>query len=320
MKIDIHAHHFPVEYLSEVERLANRSRLRDDAWMGIIDHKVKTTPAMWDVGERLSDMDKAGVDMQALSLSIPNVYFEDRAVCVALAQSTNEELSAISKRYPDRFKALASIPLPFVADAIDELHRAIGQLGMHGLVLGSNVNGKPLNSPEFLPFYEEVDKLGLAILIHPMIPMGIEVLGEYDLAATAGFMLDTTVAATRMAYSGIFDRCPNLKVVIPHLGGTFPYIISRIDSAYRTRPECRLNISQPPSNYLKRLYIDSVSFHLPALRCALETVGVDRFLLGSDHPFALGDMIRSIESIKQLGLSPEDEEKVFSGNVLGILK
>src|SRR3990170_3500655 len=114
MKIDIHAHHFPAEYLREVERLANRSKLRDDAWMGIIDHKVKTTPAMWDVDERMSDMDKAGVDMQALSLSIPNVYFEDRSVCVALAQSTNEELAAISKRYPERFKALASVPLPFV--------------------------------------------------------------------------------------------------------------------------------------------------------------------------------------------------------------
>ena len=320
MKIDIHAHHYPLDYLQEVERLADRSSVRDQAWMGIIKGKVKTTPAMWNVDQRLAEMDSAGVDAQVLSLSIPNVYFGDRGACVALAQSTNDSLAAICKDHPGRFKAVASVPLPFVQESIDEMRRAIVQLGVHGLTLGSNVNGVPLNSPEFVPFYEEADRMGLAIFIHPMIPMGIEVLGEYDLAATAGFLLDTTVAATRMAYSGIFERCRNLKVIIPHLGGVFPYIMSRIDSAYRTRPECRLHISQPPTHYLRNLYIDSVNFHLPALRCALETVGVERLLLGSDHPFALGSMEKSIEAVKALGLSTEDEGRVFSGNVLGLLK
>lgn len=320
MKIDIHAHFYTLEYLREIERLADRASLRDQAWMGITERKVKTTPTMWGVDDRLAEMDQAGVDMQVLSLSIPNVYFEDRATSRALAQSTNEAFAGLCVKHPQRFKALASVPLPFVEDAVDELRRAIDTLGMHGLVLGSNVNGKPLNSPEFMPLYEEADRMGLAIFIHPMIPLGIEVLGEYDLAASAGFLLDTTVAATRMAYSGIFERFTNLKVIIPHLGGVFPYIISRLDNSYRTRPECRLNVSQPPSHYLKRLYIDIVSFHLPALRCALETVGASQLLLGSDYPFALGDMQKAVESVKAMGLPAEDEERVYSGNVAGLLK
>ena len=320
MKIDVHAHFYPLDYLREIERLADRASLRDQAWLGINQRKVNPTPTMWSVDERLAEMEQAGIDMQVLSLSIPNVYFQERETCRALAQSTNEALADICAKHPQRFKALASVPLPYVNDAIDEIRRAIKGLGLHGLVLGSNVNGKPLNSPEFMPFYEEVDRMGLAILIHPMIPMGIEVLGEYDLAASAGFLMDTTVAATRMAYSGIFERCQNLRVIIPHLGGTIPYIIGRIDNAFRTRPECQLHISQPPSHYLKRLYIDTVNFHLPALRCALDTFGVGRFLLGSDYPFALGSMEKSVEGIRALGLAPEDEERVFSGNVLGILR
>lgn len=319
MRIDVHAHHFPLDYLDQAESLADRSSLRDQAWMGILQHKVRTTPAMWSVEDRLADMESAGVDMQVLSLSIPNVYFHDRGACKALAQSTNDELAALCRRYPDKFKALASVPLPYVEDAVAELRRAIDVLGLHGMVLGSNVNSRPLDSPEFLPLFEEADSKGLAILIHPMIPLGIEALGEYDLAATAGFLLDTTVAASRLAYSGTLERCPNLRVIIPHLGGVFPYIIGRIDYSYRTRPESRRNISVPPSQYLKRLFIDVVSFHPPALRCALDTMGVGHLLLGSDHPFAMGDMSQAVESVRALGLTAEDEERVFSGNALGIL-
>ncbi|MDP2935029.1 MAG: amidohydrolase family protein [Dehalococcoidia bacterium] len=320
MKIDVHAHYYPLDYLEEIERLADRSNLRDQAWLGINERKVKTTPAMWSVDQRLAEMDAAGVDMQALSLSIPNVFFEDRAVAVALAQSTNEALADICRKHPRRFKALASLPLPHVDDAIVEMRRAVEHLGMHGLVLGSNINTRPLDSPEFMPLYEEADRLGLAIFIHPMIPMGIESLGVYDLAAGAGFLLDTTVAAARLAYSGVLERCRNLKVIIPHLGGVIPYIIKRLDNSYRTRPECRLVISNPPSHYLTRLYMDVVSFHQPALRCALDTVGAGQLLLGSDYPFALGSMEQAVASVKELGLPAEDEERVFSGNALGILR
>lgn len=320
MKIDVHAHFFSLEYLDEVERLASSSSLRDQAWLGILRRKVRTTPAMWSVDERLAEMESAGIDMQVLSLSIPNCFFEDRATAKGLAESMNDVLAEIARRHPQQFKALASLPLPHVNDAVDELHRAIDRLGMHGLALGSNINGRPLDSPEFVPLYEEADRMGLTVFIHPMIPLGIESLNEYDLAASAGFLLDTTVAASRLIYSGILERCQNLRVIIPHLGGVFPYIISRIDNAYRTRPECRLNITKPPSHYLKQLYIDAVSFHLPSLRCALETVGASQLLLGSDYPFALGDMKRAVESVKELGLSTEDEKKVFAGNALRILR
>ncbi|MDP2728200.1 MAG: amidohydrolase family protein, partial [Dehalococcoidia bacterium] len=293
---------------------------RDQAWLTNMQNKVMVSPKMWGVEERLADMDRAGVDMQVLTVSAPNAYFDDRETSKALAQSTNEVLAGLCKKYPQRFKALASVPMLNTEDAIAELRRAIHQLGMHGVILGSNIRGRPLNSPEFLPFYEEADKMGLAIFIHPMSPMGSESLNEYDLVATVGFLMETTVAATRMVYSGIFEQCQNLRLILPHLGGVIPYIISRIDDSHRTRPECRLHISKPPSNYLKQFYLDTVCFHLPALQCGLDTFGSDKMVLGSDYPFALGSIDKSVECIKALGLSAEEEEKVFSGNLAKLLK
>ncbi|MBI4319810.1 MAG: amidohydrolase family protein [Chloroflexi bacterium] len=318
MKIDVHVHYFPMAYIEELQRLAEDTP-RDRAWSKIIKDKILATPSMWSIEARLPQMDSAGIDVQVLSISIPHVYFPDVGKSVALAQMTNDDLAAVCARYPTRFAAFATVPLNSPKHAIDEMRRAIGQLGLHGITIGANVRGKPLNSPEFMEFYQEADRLGAAIFIHPMIPAGIEILDEFDLAANTGYLFDTTVAAARLVFSGVFEKNRNIKLILPHLGAVIPYTIGRIDASYRTRPECRLNIDRPPSEYFKRFYYDSVNPHQAALRCALETFGPSQIVLGSDYPFALADVSRILASIRELRLPSSDENGIFGQNILQVL-
>ena len=320
MKIDVHAHFYPPEYLAEIVKIGEKSSDPwDQGWYDQIAGKAMGNSKMWAVEERLEAMDRAGVDIQALSTATPNVYFDDPEVSLHLAQIINDTLAGLCRRYPDRFRAFASIPMGYPGVAVAELHRAIGKLGLHGIALGDNIRGKPLDAPEFRPIFQEADKLGLPIFLHPMTPPGAECLTEYDLVSLVGFMFDNTQAAARLAFGGVLEQCPNLKVIVPHLGGAFPYLVGRMDYAYEIRPQCRVNISRPPSHYLKAMYIDTVSFHGPALRCGYEVMGADHMLLGSDHPFPLGGMKEMVQVIRELGLTAAEEEGVLGGNAARLL-
>ncbi len=320
MKIDVHAHFYPPAYMSEIIRLGERSTHPwDQGWYGQIAGKASGNPKMWAVEERLQEMDAAGVDIQALSIATPNVYFDDCEVSLHLAQIVNDTLADLCRRYPLRFRGFASLPMGHGDKAVDELCRAIGVLGLHGLALGDNVRGRTLDAPEFRPVFREADRLGLPIFLHPMTPPGAESLQEYDLVSLVGFMFDNTQAAARLAFGGVLEECPNLKVIVPHLGGAFPYLIGRMDYAYQIRPQCREKISRPPGDYLKAMYVDTVSFHGPALRCAYEVMGAGHMLLGSDHPFPLGGMKMIIEKVKEMGLSPEEEKGILGDNAAKLL-
>lgn len=325
MKIDVHAHLFPQEYYAEVQRLGMPFEIiTDPLGQRILRHKgarlQRISPLNSDVDERLKAMDEAGVDIQVLSLSSPNVYYTDDDNSLTLARMVNDRLSQAARQHPDRLMTFASVPMGNADYAIQELHRAIDDLGMNGVILGTNIAGKPLNSPEFLPFYAEANRMRLTIFLHPMPPVGIEAMGEYGLAPLIGFVFDTTLAVTRMIYSGIFEKFPDIRLIIPHLGGAVLFFLERIENGYYAMAECRAHLSQPPSVYLKRLYYDTISFHKPALLCAYQTVGADHLVLGSDYPHVIDSISRSIESVKDLGLASDEEEKIFSQNALALLK
>ncbi len=320
MRIDVHCHYFPPEYLAEVLRIGAASTDPwDRGWYDQMAGKAGNNPKMWAVEERIEEMDRAGVDIQALSTVIPNAYFEDGELSLRLAQTINDALADLCRRYPKRFRAFASVPIGHPQKAVDEMHRAIGKLGLHGLIIGDNIRGRTLDDPEFLPVFEEADKLGLPIFLHPMSPAGAESLAEFDLVSIVGFMFDNTQAAARLAFGGVMERCPNLKVIVPHLGGAFPYLIGRMDQDHRLRPQCRTKISELPSEYLKKMYVDTLSFHGPSLRCAYETMGPGHMLLGSDHPFALGGMEIITQSVKDMCLPPAEEAAILGGNAAGLL-
>jgi aminocarboxymuconate-semialdehyde decarboxylase len=323
--IDLHTHFYPPEYLTALEALhsslevtcdRNGNKVVKDRGARIL----TITPEMSDPASRLREMDDAGVDVQVLSLSTPNVYPFSKDDSVDLASRCNNYLADLAADYPDRFKCLASVPLNAPDAAVRELERAIGDLGMNGLILGSNINGEPLNAPGFQPFFEEVDRLGLTVLIHPMTPAGVEKMYEYGLAPIVGFVFDTTMALTRMVYDGMMERYQNIKFVVAHLGGAIPYLFERINNGYRAYPECRERIGALPTEYLKKLYYDTVSFYEPALMCAYETVGAEHMVLGSDYPHVIGSIGEAVSSIEALPVAQGEKELILGKNAQRILQ
>ena len=318
MKIDFHNHFYPTEYLKKLEEWGHRYEFTHDrVGLKIVLEKgarfLGITPQMEDPAKRIEDMDRIGVDIQVLTLSTPNVYFSTRKRNLYLAKLVNDRFAEICQKYPKRFMAFASVPLGHVNDAIEELHRAVNDLGMKGVVLGTNINGKHLHLKEFWPFYEEVERLDLPLFLHPMVPAHPEMLTEIPVAVIA-FLMDTTFSVAKMAYYGVFERFPKLTLILPHLGGTIPFLFERIDDGYRVFPDFKETISRLPSEYLKRHYYDTVSFHRPALRCVYETVGADHMVLGSDYPHVIGHIGKAFSIIDELDIPKEEKEKIFGEN------
>ena len=203
--------------------------------------------------------------------------------------------------------------------ALEELHRAIDDLKLNGVVLLSNIRGRALTSPIYRPFFEEANRMNLCIFLHPMLPANPEPYTEYVLGPLVGFPFDTTLAVARMCFDGMLRELPNIRWVVGHLGGAIPYLMERLDSGYRDFAECRVKIDQPPSTYLKKLYYDTVTFSSYNLRMVRDLVGVDHMVMGSDYPHLLGSIERSVSSIQDLAIPEYEKKKIFSGTAMSIL-
>ena len=324
MKIDFHNHFYPKEYLEGIKKLGGELNVTRDALGRIVIEErgmkvVTITEPMYRPELRIRDMDEAGVDVQVLSLSIPNVYFASPEDSVKLARQTNDAIASVVEKYKDRFVGFASVPLLKPDAAVEEAERAVKELGMKGFIILSNVRGRTLDDLLFLPFYEVVSKLDVPILIHPAPPLSSKGMEEYRLAPIIGFEFDVCLAITRLIFSGILEKYP-LKIIVSHLGAGLLFFFERIENGYRAYPECREKITRPPSFYLKSLYYDTVAFHKPALMCAYATVGPRQMVLGSDYPHVIGDLKRAVQSIEELNIPPEEKEDIFSGNGRKLLK
>ena len=315
--VDIHAHYYPPEYLKLLGRVVeNDSSVWGRAVQQLLATRLTTNPRMVDIGAHLDDMDRTGVDVQALSLSIPHVYFDDEADAVEAAHIVNDALADLCARYPTRFKGLAVLPLPHVDAAVRELERAIDTLGLHGLTLGGNVHGRSLDDATFLPLYREINQRKLVIHCHPMIPPGQEEMSDYGIAPVLGYLLDTALATMRLAYRGVFDENPDLKFVVPHLGS---YLLSAWDRMQNPRPELN-STARPIHEVLQGLYYDSVNLHRPMWQCAFETIDISHIVYGSDYPFVPQSTERGIELINGLDITEEQRESIFHGTAEGLLR
>jgi aminocarboxymuconate-semialdehyde decarboxylase len=203
--------------------------------------------------------------------------------------------------------------------ALRELHRALEELRFQGVIVLSNVNGRALTDPAFRPFFEEADRLGACVFVHPMIPAAAEPYAEYVLGPIVGFPSDTTLAVAKLCYAGVFKQLPRIRWVLAHAGGAIPYLFERLDNGYRDFAECRVNIDELPSAYLKRLVYDTVTFSPHVLRYLLETVGPDHMVMGSDYPHLLGSIERAVSSIDALDVDEGTKEKIRSGTARATL-
>ena len=205
-------------------------------------------------------------------------------------------------------------------EASKELARALDELKLQGVLLLSHIRGKPLTDPRFRPFFEEADRRNLFVLIHPMLPVGMaEQLKDYVLGPLVGFPFDSTLAVARMCFDGLFRDFPNIRFLVPHLGGAIPYLLPRLDQGYRDFSQCREKIDQPPSFYLKKLYFDTVSAGPSTIAFVRDLVGADRIAFGSDYPHLPGSMSGAVSTLESSGVSETDKARMFSGTALSIL-
>jgi len=323
-KIDIHTHYYTESYFQKIrDTPGDFSFDKDPAGRPIIKYRgarfFGIQPPMTDPLLRLEAMDRVGIDVEVISLSTPNVYFADAKAQPEVAKLINDEYAELIAKYPKRFKGLASIPMDAPDAALKELHRAIEELKLNGVILLSNVRGAALTSPTYRPFFEEANRMKLCILLHPMIPANSEPYREYVLGPIIGFPADTTLAVARMCYDGLLRDFPDIRWIIAHLGGAVPYLMERMDSGFRDFAECKAKIDQPPSTYLKRLYYDTVTFSPYNLNLARDLVGTDHMLMGSDYPHLLGSIDRAVSSIEGLGIPAAEKERIFSGTALSIM-
>ncbi len=313
MRVDVHGHFFSREYLERAVEFATARPERDPFWRRHMQTRLLPDPTMWSLEGRLEKMDEEGVDCQILSMVGPMVYFNDAEAATAMARISNDAIAEACHQHPDRFGGLCCLPLTGGPDAsLAELRRCVEDLDMWGMTVGANVAGRSLDDEAFWPVYEELNRLRLPVLIHPMVPEGAEMLGDFFLISAVGFMFDTTAAVARLLFKGVLERFPDFPWVIPHMGATVPYLAGRWEAS-QARGGPYDALPHPPSYYLERLFYDCLGFQPASLRCAEEVVGSGRFLFGTDYPF-YKSMTPPIQLLENMDWARDVKEGVFHQN------
>ena len=318
MKIDSHAHIVDREYCQALVDLLGLSVERSGSGQTLL-RKGSTTCAwfrdeFFDPAYRVRRMDELGIDVRILSLSSPSVYDWPSSLQAQAARKSNDVLASMCRAYPDRFKGLATLPLGNVEEALIELRRALDELGFVGVAIGSHIGGKSLTDEALDPIWFEINRRRAPVVEHPMPPLGADHMKEFELPLRVGFVYETTTAAARMIYGGLFEKYPDFPFILPHTGGALLMLLERLDNGYRLFEDCRRHITRLPSEYAKRLYYDSCAFYGPALMLARDAVGPERVLWGTDDPFIGADTAH----IDSLPIDAAEKAMILGGNAARI--
>ncbi len=321
--IDFHNHFYPPEYLEELQTGPSTIKVTMDEDDNPLlhypgDYNI-VVPGHRDVNFRVEILDRAGVDMQVLTLTTPGTHVETLERAPELARIVNDSFAKIMIEYSDHFTALGTLPLNAPDASVSELLRAHSEHGFKGFQVFSNVNGIELIDQCFWPLYEKASELNLIFDIHPTFPVGVEAMSNYRLMPLLGFAFDTTLTAANLVFSGVAERFSGIKWILNHAGGAIPYLAERLDRGYDAFKECRENISKPPSEYLRNFYFDSVNFDPKALQLAVDFAGSDHVLAGSDYPHQIGSLDKMVQTIEKLDISAGDSEKILGGNAKSLL-
>jgi aminocarboxymuconate-semialdehyde decarboxylase len=235
----------------------------------------------------------------------------------AWSRLQNEALAAALREAPGAHRGLATVPLQEPATAAAELTFAVRELGLRGAMIDPNALGRPLGDGALDPFWRAAADLAAPVVLHPFLLEAVERFGRHYLHNLVGYPFETTLAAASLIMGGTLDRFPGLSVVLVHGGGFLPYHIGRFDRAHETRPEAQADKAGRPSGYLRRFRYDSLVQHPEALRYLVKLVGHDRVLLGSDHPFWMGDP-EPCRIVREAGLEPAAEGAILGDNAAEI--
>ena len=315
MRVDVHAHYYPAALYDLLERVTGAPRNRPTGFVRGFSHHVS-------VEGLLELMDGAGIDRMVMSLGNTPPYYDDPEHAAAIARGCNDLYVDLHSRHPNHFNTFVGVPLPHVDAALAELDRALALPGVVGVGLGCSVLGKPLDHADFDPFFAELDRRGAVLFLHPVGAGAGPGTADYGLTWMVGAPFEDTVAALRLVMSGLTARYPRVRVIVPHLGGTLPFLLQRLDdSADRQRATGEpVLIEGQPSTYVRRLWFDTVNSHPAALRCACESFGADRLLLGTDYPYLAGPKFEyCVRYVEESGLPPADVAAILGNNAQALL-
>lgn len=267
--------------------------------------------------ERIAQMDAAGIHAQVMSVGIFNLFSREQLsashqVRMAISQVVNDYLASICRHYPRRFMGYADIPLSLGDEATREMIRSIDNLHLHGICLLTNHEGKYLDDPEFRSFFEEANRRGVVIFVHPAHPPSRQGFMDLEMYALVGYPCETTLAFCRLAYSGFLERFSKITFIMSHVGGAIPFLWHRIDNT------CKEKLPEPPTSYLRRCYYDTALSDTESLMLAFKRVG-DHLMLGTDNPYNRREMSHNIASIEDMDVPDETKIKILGGNALNLL-
>ena len=277
-------------------------------------------PQLTDPAVRLADMDRQGIDVQAISSSPFHYnYAYPAEVGRATCRTVNDRLAEVVGGHPERFVGLGLVPLQDPDMAVVEFDRCIDELGFKGIEISTNVNGRELTRAGLEKLFARVEERDALIFMHPIGTSYQERMDDHYFRNLIGHPVESALAVGHLVFDGYLKRYPGLKICIAHGGGYAPAYVGRFDHPYHLRDDCRVNIDQPPSEYMKKLYFDSVVFTEHQLRYLIETWGPDHIVVGTDYPYDMAepDPVGHVNSVQ--GLNDEAKAQVMGGNAAKLL-
>ncbi len=326
MRVDFHTHIIPEDFPDFTEKFGGERwpTMNRTCACGaniMVAGKVfrEVTDQVWSPEKRIQDMDREGVDIQVLSpIPVTFSYWADTEPAMLMSKIQNDFIAETVQKYPDRFIGLGTVPLQDVDAAIREMDRCINELGLKGIEIGSNVNGANLDDPRLIPFFEMCEKWRVPLFIHPWETMGRDRLPRHNFMYTIGMPSETALAAASLVNSGLMEKFPNLQVCFAHGGGSFPYILPRLDKGWEVWPHLRLT-THPPSYYAKNFYFDSLVYDPLNIKYLIDRFGADKIVVGSDYPFLLREIPPGEVIDKTPDLSEKDRKLILGENALRFL-
>jgi aminocarboxymuconate-semialdehyde decarboxylase len=280
--------------------------------------------SIFDLDALFKEQDEAGVDITVFGnnwIRSPDGYDPLRVV-----QEFNEHAAELTAKHPTRLLGLAcSVPFDD-GKILQETEKAIRDYRLKGIMINTSVDGEYLDSPRATPFFELVSRLNVPLFVHPpKFTIGNEKMEIFRLPEMIGRPFDTTLALTRFIFTGGFERFPNLKMVCAHVGGALPMLPGRYGVGYELRKDVSFGpwepdvMTRPPASYMSQLYVDTVSYHPAAVQCAIDTMGIDHVVFGSDSPPVPIPLKRAVETVHGLKVSDQDKQKILGGNAATLL-
>src|SRR6478672_167956 len=328
LTVDLHCHYANPEVAAKV---ADRNPAQYDPNAKFANALTRETnvkqmrdraPKLSSIEVRLKDMDRMGIDIQAVSPAPQQTYYwTEPGEGQALARMVNERLAEIVSKWPDRFVALGTVPLQDSSLAVSELEHAVNHLGLRGVEINPSVNGMDLTDQklDLERFFVKAQELDVVVFMHPIGFTHGERLMNHYFNNVIGNPLETTVAASHLIFDGVMERNPRLKIVLPHAGGYLAHYWARMDHAWKARPDCRTVIKKKPSSSLEKFYFDTITFDRTMLRQLVERFGADHVLLGTDYPYDMGmeHPVDFIDGVK--GLSKKQKAEIMGVNAARLL-